>query len=127
MSGNQKRRVLIAEEDRVVADLLSLALRELGCEVKVTTQESVVRDGLIQWKPDLLILDLFLPGTSSLDLVRECTAIGKKVGRSIPVLVISSLGFKEVVEQAREFGAVDFVLKPVDLDIFRRKALMYLP
>jgi response regulator of citrate/malate metabolism len=37
--------------------------------------------------------------------------------------VVSSLGFKEVVEQARKLGAIDFVLKPVDLDNFRRKAI----
>ncbi len=127
MPTHHNHRVLIAEEDKIVADLFSLTLKEMGCQVRVSSQESRIRDGLIQWKPDLLVLDLFLPGCSGLDLLREFTTLGTRLQRPIPILVVSALGFKEVVEQARELGAVDFILKPVDLDNFRQKALTYLP
>jgi CheY-like chemotaxis protein len=120
-------RVLIAEEDKIVADLFSLALQEMGCQVKISCQEMKIRDGLIQWKPDMLLLDLFLPDCSGLDLLREFSTLGIQLGRPIPILVVSALGFKEVVQQARELGAVDFILKPVDLENFRQKALTYLP
>ncbi|HEX7556174.1 MAG TPA: response regulator [Leptolinea sp.] len=127
MPNIQSRRVLIAEEDKIVADLFSISLQEMGCLVRVSSQEAKIRDGLIQWKPDLLILDLFLPGCSGLDLLREFKTLGEHYRRPIPILVVSVLGFREVVEQARELGAVDFILKPVDLDNFRQKALTYLP
>ncbi len=110
-----------------MADLFSITLRELGCDVKVTYQETKIRDGFVQWKPDMVLLDLFLPGCSGLDLLREFRKMGIRLGRSVPILVVSSLGFREVVEQARELGAVDFILKPVDVDNFRQKALLYLP
>lgn len=119
-------RVLIAEEDKLVADLLSLVLRELGCEVRITSREDQIRDGMLQWKPDLLLLDLFLPGCSGLDLLREFKILEKQNDRLVPVLVISSLGFREVVDQARESGAVDFVVKPIDLDVFRNKVMKLL-
>jgi len=109
-----------------VADLFSLSLREMGCQVKIECKEPQIREAVTRWKPDLLLLDLFLPGCSGLDLLREFSQTVTKAGKQLPILVVSSLGFKEVVEQARKLGAVDFVLKPVDLDNFRRKALTYL-
>ena len=116
-------RVLIAEEDKIVADLFALSLREMGCQIKIEYKEQAIRDAVLRWKPDLLLLDLFLPGCSGLDLLREFSQTTTKAGKQLPILVVSSLGFKEVVEQARKLGAIDFVLKPVDLDNFRRKAL----
>jgi CheY-like chemotaxis protein len=119
-------RVLIAEEEKIVADMFSLSLRELGCQVKIEFKELPIREAVLRWKPDLLLLDLFLPGCSGLDLLREFSQTATKTGKQLPILVVSSLGFKEVVEQARKLGAIDFVLKPVDLDTFRRKAITYL-
>lgn len=115
--------MLIAEEDKLVADMFALSLGEMGCQIKIEYKEQAIRDAVLRWKPDLLLLDLFLPGCSGLDLLREFSQTTTKAGRQLPILVVSSLGFKEVVEQARKLGAIDFVLKPVDLDNFRRKAL----
>lgn len=127
MPAIQAPKVLIAEEERITADLLSITLQELGCQVKVTSQEIMIRDGFLHWKPDLLLLDLFLPGCSGLDLLREFRHLEARMGRTTLIMVVSSLGFREVVEQARELGAIDFILKPIDVDNFRQKALMYLP
>jgi CheY-like chemotaxis protein len=127
LPSQQPHRVLIAEEDKIVADLLTLMLQELGCQVRVTSQEREIREGMFRWKPDLLLVDLFLPGCSGLDLLREFKTSRHKIGRSIPIMVISALGFREVVEQARALGADDFIVKPVDLDVFRQKVLNFLP
>jgi DNA-binding response OmpR family regulator len=62
-----------------------------------------------------------------LDILREFKSYCQKNGRSVPVLVISALGFREVVEQARKMGADDFIVKPIDLDVCRQKVLPYLP
>lgn len=127
MPAIQAQKVLIAEEERITADLLSITLQELGCQIRVTSQETKIRDGFLHWKPDLLLLDLFLPGCSGLDLLREFHHLEARKEKTTPIMVVSSLGFREVVEQARELGAVDFILKPVDVDNFRQKALLYLP
>lgn len=124
---NRPNRILIAEEEKSIADLFSLSLKEMGCQVRITCREEQIRDGIIRWKPDMLLLDLFLPGCSGMDLLREFKTLGASLGRPFPILVISALGFREVVEQSRELGAVDFILKPVDLDNFRQKVLLYLP
>jgi DNA-binding response OmpR family regulator len=123
----RSNRVIIAEDERIVADLLSISLQEMGCQVRITNKETEIRDGIIRWKPDLLLLDLFLPGCSGLDLLRDYISLGVKTGRPFPILVVSAMGFLEVVKQARELGAADFILKPIDLDNFRQKTLMYLP
>lgn len=99
----------------------------MGCDVRITIQEEQILAGIVHWKPDLLLVDLLLPGCSALDLVRESKHLGVRLGKPIPVLVVSALGFREVVEQAKAMGADDFILKPIDLESFRQKALFYLP
>jgi CheY-like chemotaxis protein len=126
LSNPPLHRVLVAEEDKMVADLFALSLSEMGCQVKIEYREAQIRNAVERWKPDLILLDLFLPGCSGLSLLREFSQTTTKAGKQLPILVVSSMGFKEVVEQARKLGAVDFVLKPVDLDNFRRKAITYL-
>ena len=61
-----------------------------------------------------MIIDVVLPGASGLDLIREWKE-WKNMERC-RIIMISSMRFPEIVNQAKMAGAVDFLVKPVDVD-----------
>ncbi|MGO4734010.1 response regulator transcription factor [Paenibacillus sp. 2KB_22] len=102
-------KVLIIEDDNMLGDTLSLYLQGEGYDV---TRVDNARDGLLQLqaRPDILLLDLLLPDSGSMNpcsLMRQHTAI--------PIIVISSL--TEVSERIRSLtdGADDYVCKPFSM------------
>jgi two-component system response regulator DctR len=62
----------------------------------------------------LLLLDLFLPQQNGIELLQQLRAAGLLAHTA--VVVISGLGFSEVVQQAVQSGAQDFLVKPIDTD-----------
>jgi two-component system chemotaxis response regulator CheY len=113
------KSILLIEEDRIVADLVSLTLERMGYKVKVTSKPSEILALMAEVKPRLVLLDIFLPGWNGLDLLRDMKRAGWL--KTSKVLVLSALGFREVVQQAVMLGASDFLMKPFDVDVLVEK------
>jgi DNA-binding response OmpR family regulator len=118
------RTVLIVEADPVQKDIIRLALSRLGWQVSVTADAGEARSLIAEEAPDLLILDTFLPGIHGLDLLRQMKT--DRLLEATDVVVISAFGFQEIVRQAIQLGARDFLVKPLDVDLFldRMKGLI---
>jgi DNA-binding response OmpR family regulator len=106
-----KSRVLVVEDQRDLAELLAHNLRVEGLEARVAGDgnEAVrVADG---WAPDLVILDLMLPGRDGFDVLRALR------GRSqdLPVLILSARGEEEDKIRGFRLDADQYVTKPFSL------------
>ena len=101
------------------ADLISLSMKRLGHTLRVTDKHAEALALLEEIRPRLVILDLFLRGWSGLDLLDEMKKSGWMEKTSI--LIISAMGFREVVQQAVALGVEDFVIKPFDLGVLEQK------
>jgi DNA-binding response OmpR family regulator len=110
------RSVLIVEADPVQKDIMRLALTRLQWQVTWTADAAEARSLVAEKAPDLLILDTFLPGINGLDLFRQMKA--DHLLDTTEVVVISAFGFQEIVKQAIQLGARDFLVKPIDVDQF---------
>ncbi|PZA07061.1 MULTISPECIES: response regulator transcription factor [unclassified Meiothermus] len=106
-----RQRVLIVEDERVLAEVLADNLREEGLEV------TVARDGesaLRLWQcfqPDLVILDVMLPRLSGLDVCRRMRTQGDRT----PVLFLSAKGQPEERVEGLRAGGDDYMGKPFHL------------
>lgn len=111
--------VLLVEEDRALADLMTLSLKRLGYKVFAADKPSDAIARLEETRPWLVVLDLFLPGWNGLDLLD----IMRKAGwlEETRVLIVSAMGFIEVIQQALLLGAADFLVKPLDMELFIQK------
>lgn len=69
-------------------------------------------------KPDFIFLDIIMPDVNGMDVLRE-------IGREAKVIVVSAVGQKEVIEQAKILGALDYIVKPFDRDQVLEKAQRY--
>ncbi len=114
-----RSQVLLVEADPVLRDLVRLALRRFGYCVRAAGDSATALRLAGESSPDAVVLDLFLPGMGGLDLLRRLKEIPSAA--SIPVVAISALGFREVVQQALQSGACDFVLKPFDVALLAEK------
>ena len=79
--------------------------------------ESGVRQARIL-KPDLILLDLRMPGVTGLEVLAKLKA--KEETSGIPVVVVSSRGETDILIDSQQAGAVDHIIKPFDLDELRR-------
>ena len=104
-------RILIAEDDRVLADGLSRSLRAGGYAVDVVESGDNAESALLAQPYDLVILDLGLPGISGLEVLRRMRA--RKV--NVPVLILTAADSVEQRVHGLDLGADDYMAKPFAL------------
>lgn len=103
--------VLVIEDDRDIADLVALHLREAGCTVELMHDG---QEGLAaaQRQPyDLIILDLMLPGLDGLSVCREL----RRGPRYLPILMLTSKSAEIDRVLGLELGADDYLTKPFSI------------
>ena len=105
-------RILIAEDDRVMADGLSRALRGTGAAVDHVASGSEADAALMTNKEfDLLILDLGLPKMHGLEVLRKLRARGS----ALPVLILTAADSVDERVKGLDYGADDYMAKPFSL------------
>ena len=105
--GKRKPRILVVDDDPQALHFMRHALTEAEFEPIATADPDQVPVLLKRNKPHLVLLDLMLPGSDGLELMKDL--LGKS---DIPVIFVSGYGGDETISQAFESGASDYILKP---------------
>ncbi|WEK71714.1 MAG: response regulator [Candidatus Chryseobacterium colombiense] len=100
--------ILIAEDDELILKTVEHKLLKEGYEVVVTRNGKDAIDTIKEREIDLIITDIMMPFASGTEILAAVRSFGKK----IPVIMLSSLGQEEVVLEAFDLGASDFMVKP---------------
>jgi diguanylate cyclase (GGDEF)-like protein len=104
-------RVVIAEDDGPLSSFYQATLEHAGMEVRAVRQPSRLLDTLSGFDPDIIVMDLYMPECSGLDLaqiVRQFPAY-----TTIPILFLSTEARLDLQLRARHLGADDFLPKPL--------------
>jgi two-component system, OmpR family, KDP operon response regulator KdpE len=104
-------RVLVVDDEPPIRKLLRLGLNAQGYHILEAPNGKTALE-LLGQNPDLVILDLGLPDTEGLDLLRTIRARNE----SVPIVVLSSRGDEAGKVQALDLGADDYVTKPFGMD-----------
>jgi DNA-binding response OmpR family regulator len=112
---NRSASVIVFEPDRLQRDLIVLALRRNQLQPLICDDSGEVRKYLADRKPDLLLLDLYLPGQNGLDFMQEILQEGL-LGKT-KFIFISSIAFPEIIQKAIKMGATDFLVKPLNVEL----------
>ena len=104
-------RILIAEDDRIIADGLGRSLRQTGYAVDWVANGADADNALTTGAYDLVILDLGLPRMPGLDVLKRLRARKSKV----PVLVLTALDGTSNRVKGLDLGADDYMAKPFEL------------
>ncbi len=106
-----RRRVLAVDDDPIFLSVLELHLRPVVEDLRVAFEGSSALATARDWRPDLILLDLNLPGRDGFDLCRRLREDART--RSTPILVLSARDNPECVAKALDWGADDFLAKPI--------------
>ena len=106
-------RILLAEDDKQIADMISFKLSNSGHQiVRAGDGEQAVKLAG-QEKPDLILLDAMMPGLSGFEVLRRLKS--DSTMRSIPVIMVTAKGHERDVLTGLRGGAVDYIVKPFSL------------
>lgn len=99
---------MIAEDDELILKTIEHKLLKEGHEVILTRNGKEAIETLKENDVDLTITDIMMPFASGIEIL---SAI-KSMGKDVPVIMLSSMGQEEVVLNAFDLGASDFIVKP---------------
>lgn len=104
-----KQKILIVDDDENIAELISLYLIKECFETRIAEDGEAALSAFPEFNPDLVLLDLMLPG---IDGYQVCREIRKK--SQVPIIMLSAKG--EVFDKVLglELGADDYIIKPFD-------------
>jgi len=106
-----RRRILVIEDDKDIAHLVNLHLRDVGHEVAVSHDGIAGLDLALSKQFDLIILDLLLPGIDGIEVCRRVRA----ASASIPILMLTSRSSELDRVLGLEIGADDYLTKPFNI------------
>ncbi|MBD3782132.1 MAG: response regulator transcription factor [Micrococcales bacterium] len=102
-----KGRVLVVDDDLALAEMLGIVLRGEGLEVEHVPEGGAALEAFRHYRPDLVLLDVMLPGTDGLEVCRQIR------GESgVPIVMLTAKTDTVDVVVGLESGADDYVVKP---------------
>ena len=107
-------RILIAEDEKDIRDLITFTLRFAGHEVIPTANGEEAYQTAIAETPDLILLDVRMPRMTGYEACQQIKANEKT--RHIPVVFLSAKGQESEVKTGLEAGAEEYILKPFSPD-----------
>ena len=105
-------KILVVDDESDIRRLLQEILTEEGYEVEVAADAGQARAARARQTPDLVLLDIWMPDTDGITLLREWS---NEASDACPVVMMSGHGTVDTAVEATRLGAYDFVEKPLSL------------
>lgn len=104
-------RILVVDDEPQITRVLRRGLSSKGYEVQVAEDGEEALSVFRQWKPDLIVTDLSMPGMGGLELCRRI-----RRSSAVPIIVLSVKGEERMKVEALDTGADDYITKPFGMD-----------
>ncbi len=105
-------KILVVDDEQPIRETLDMFLREKGYEVVTSEDGGQGLEAVQSERPEMVILDIRLPGMSGLEVLQRIVGMGK----GIPVIMITAYHDMETTIQAMKLGAYEYIHKPIDVD-----------
>jgi two-component system, NtrC family, nitrogen regulation response regulator NtrX len=106
------QQILVVDDEIGIRELLSEILSDEGYQVRLAENAAEARASRIRTRPDLVLLDIWMPDTDGITLLREWASAGLL---TMPVVMMSGHGTIDTAVEATRIGAYDFLEKPIAL------------
>src|SRR3990167_7950407 len=103
----KRKRILIAEDERPIANALNLKLQSEGFDTYIVYNGNEAINALKDSNYDLLLLDLVMPEKNGYFVLEQI----RRLNKNISVVIISNLSQAEDKQKTKELGAIDYIVK----------------
>src|SRR5205809_4169477 len=107
----EKSRVLIVDDEPQITRVLKTVLTSQGYQVRTASEGESALANFTEWRPELVITDLYMPHMDGIELCRRIRAQS-----NVPIIVLSVKGEEGTKVEALDSGADDYVTKPFGTD-----------
>lgn len=105
-------QILVVDDEIGIRELLSEILRDEGHDVALAENATAAREARNRGRPDLVLLDIWMPDSDGITLLKEWSTSGQL---TMPVIMMSGHGTIDTAVEATRIGALDFLEKPIAL------------
>ena len=105
-------RILVVDDEIGIRELLSEILYDEGHTIELAENAAQARAALLRGRPDLVLLDIWMPDTDGVTLLKEWSSAGLL---DMPVIMMSGHATIDTAVEATKIGAIDFLEKPITL------------
>ncbi|NHZ36267.1 ANTAR domain-containing response regulator [Massilia rubra] len=106
-----KRRILIVDDDPLLLQFLNEVIGHAGYDTVTASSGEEALQQIAAGEPDMALLDITMPGMSGLELAHHL-----KTHTTVPFMFLSAIGDSESSRQAAAYGALGYLVKPVDAE-----------
>ncbi|WP_409290714.1 response regulator [Peribacillus sp. SCS-26] len=110
------RRVLIVDDQFGIRILLNEVLQREGYETFQAANGPQALDIVQKYPPDLVLLDMKIPGMDGIEILKRM----KQMDQDIRIIIMTAYGELDMIQEARDLGALTHFAKPFDIDDIRK-------
>ncbi|KQL51127.1 chemotaxis protein CheY [Heyndrickxia shackletonii] len=121
--GEGKEKILIVDDQFGIRILLNEVLQKEGYRTFQAANGVQALDITEKHSPDLVLLDMKIPGMDGIEILKRM----RKIDPDIRVIIMTAYGELDMIQEARDLGALTHFAKPFDIDDIRSAVRNYLP
>ncbi|MGE5300840.1 MAG: sigma-54-dependent transcriptional regulator [Acidobacteriota bacterium] len=112
MKASKKKKIFLVDDDELISLTLCRALEQAGYETRADLTAVDIMDKIRAWFPDVVLLDIQLPGRNGVDILREI----RESGLAAKVIMLTADDTAETAVRAMKLGAADYLTKPFNIE-----------
>ncbi len=109
---NEKRKVLIVDDDRDIVTIVSTILGGRGWDIRAAYNGQEALEAVTLSKPDIILLDIMMPEMNGIEVLKRI----KKIDADARIIMITAFGDVESYLDSMELGAYEYINKPFETD-----------
>ena len=106
-------KILVAEDELILLKTIELKLKKEGYDLVTTVDGRESMKEIVKERPDMIITDIMMPYASGLEII---SMVRQQLKWKIPIIILTALEQEEVIMNAFDLGADDYITKPFSLN-----------
>jgi len=117
------KKVLVVDDNEDIRNLISIILTGESYEVLAVESGTQALEIYPEFKPDLVLLDIMMPGISGFEVLEQIRDIRSAKLNSVPIVMITAKSLTDDIDKAIKLGATSYIVKPFRAESLKQKVI----